>query len=240
MRKVVYSDSSEVAAEAAKDAIAVLSRAIHDSGKAVWALAGGSSPMAAYRELAEGYGKAIDWSKVTMLIGDERCVPLYHEDSNWGQISKILFANENIDAANKLVPQAELGPEEGAKHYSDLISGLSDEKSPLQIDLLWVGVGEDGHTLSLFPGNPALDDDTDTVVPVRNSPKPPADRISLSLTTATAAKRLVIFATGAAKQEALARVELDPESLPVGMVAHQASQAWAEVLWMYDEAAASE
>lgn len=238
MRKEVYVDAGEVATKAAEDAVTTLSKAIHEKGNASWVLAGGSSPLQAYKVLADKHSHAIDWAKVTIAIGDERCVPLDHADSNWGQISKLLFADERIAAAKQLVPGAEQGAEKGAELYSDLLrQHLVDKEGNFGIDLLWLGVGEDGHTLSLFPGNPALEDATGIIIPVHDSPKPPADRITLSLGTAAMASKIVIFAAGAAKREALARVEQSPESLPIGLLAQRADQAGADVLWLYDEAA---
>lgn len=194
--------------------------------------------MAAYKNIVNKYADAIDWSKVTLLIGDERCVPLDHEDSNWGQISKILFENERIALSHQLSPQANLGAERGAQLYSQLIrENLTNKNGKLEIDLLWLGVGQDGHTLSLFPNHPALMDDTDIVIAVHNSPKPPSDRITLSLNSVIHAKKIVVFATGANKKEALIQAENEPQSLPIGLLSEKANTAGAEVVWLYDEAA---
>lgn len=238
MKRTTLPTAQEVATAAAKDAIATLSKAIIENGKASWVLAGGSSPMAAYKIIASEYAESIDWSKVTIVIGDERCVPLDHEDSNWGQISKILFANKLIAASHQLVPRAELEAVEGAADYShQLRQHLTNESGELQIDLLWLGVGEDGHTLSLFPSHPGLEDTSDIVIPIFNSPKPPSERITFSLNSATRAKKVIIFATGASKMEALMQVERNANSLPIGMVAEKANSAGAEVTWLFDEAA---
>jgi len=238
VRKNIYTDANEVASVAAEDAIATLSKFISEKGRASWVLAGGSSPMLAYKIIANTYADSIDWSKVTILMGDERCVPLSQEDSNWGQISEILFSNSLISAATQLIPRADIGAEAGATLYSEEIrKNLMNESDELAFDLLWLGVGEDGHTLSLFPGHPELKDNSDIVIPVHNSPKPPSDRITLSLKSAVNAKKIVIFAVGANKREALAQAEKDSKSVPIGIVAEKADILGSEVFWLYDEAA---
>lgn len=237
MKKTIYTDAHEVALVAASDAIATLSVSIAKKGKASWVLAGGSSPIQAYEIIVSTYADSIDWSKVTILIGDERCVPLNHEDSNWGKITKILFSNELISASNRLTPCAELGAVRGASLYSQEIrKSLLDAGGELSIDLLWLGVGEDGHTLSLFPGQLELDDNSDIFIPVYNSPKPPSNRISLSLNSAVRARKIVIFAVGANKTDAIFRVENDTDSVPIGALASKADSLGAEVLWLLDEA----
>lgn len=236
MPKEVYGNSDEVAKRAATDTISTLLNAIRKKGSATWVLAGGSSPMAAYKIIAIEYAHALDWSKVTILIGDERCVPLNHPDSNWGQISKILFANDSIAKANTLVPHADLGAEEGAKRYSNLVcQNIADEHENIALDLLWLGMGEDGHTLSLFPDHPALHDNSDIFIPVHDSPKPPPDRISLSLKTAVLARHITIFATGVSKQYPLSKLEHEPKSLPIGLLAFQAEQNGAYISWLSDK-----
>jgi len=239
MRKEVYANANEVASIAALDVIATLSKAIREKGKASWVLAGGSSPMAAYKNIVSTHAGSIDWSKVTVLMGDERCVPLDHDDSNWGQISNILFTNELISACRQLVPRADLGAVKGAELYSQQVrSSLTNNKGELDIDLLWLGVGEDGHTLSLFPNHPGLEDDSDIVIPIHDSPKPPSDRISLSLNSAALASKIVIFAVGASKRDALMQAENNTETVPVGTLAKKADALGSEVLWLYDEPAA--
>ncbi|HEX3081934.1 MAG TPA: 6-phosphogluconolactonase [Candidatus Saccharimonadia bacterium] len=239
MATETLADPQAVAARAAEDAVTVLSEAIKARGVASWALAGGTSPMAAYAKLAQEYSDALDWSKVTVLIGDERCVAHDQPDSNWGAISKVLFTSPALGRLAKLVPQAEAGAEEGARLYDELLrSRLADASGALHLDLLWLGVGEDGHTLSLFPGHTEIDATEALVLPVHDSPKPPPDRITLSFPVAAAARAVVIFATGAAKKEALAKIRQDPASLPIGRVARAAETAGARVLWLYDEAAA--
>ena len=130
-----------------------------------------------------------------------------------------------IDApADNLHPiPAELGPELAAERYAQLINSVG----PLDIALL--GMGEDGHTASLFPGNAALTDER-AVVPVYNAPKSPEERVSLGLVTLQNAGQRVVLVTGANKHDALMRVD-QGDALPISLI--------GEAYWLVDQAAAS-
>lgn len=228
-----YDTPEQAAVAAAENAVEILSLAIQARGSASWVLAGGTSPMLAYKRLVSDYSDALDWSKVTILIGDERIVPLEHKDSNWGTITKIFDDSAELALMTRLVPDTDEGAEVAAKKYETLIkaAGIS------RFDLVWIGVGEDGHTLSLFPENAAFTDSTDAwVIPVHDSPKPPADRFSLSLRALEHVDELVIFAIGAAKKDALRQARLKGK-LPIAVVAETVETAGGEVRWLYDDAA---
>jgi 6-phosphogluconolactonase len=227
----------DAANAAVLDAIATLSIAIEERGQATWVLAGGSSPMTAYRLLVSDYAEAIDWSKVTVLIGDERSVSVDDSDSNWGQIGAVLFGAGPTASMVQLRPKVELSAEDAARHYEEVLQLLptSAEGVPL-FDLVWLGVGEDGHTLSLFPGHPDFMPTEHLVIPVHNSPKPPATRITLTLHALEATSRAIIFAVGASKKEALAEA-LEDGRLPIAQAASRIEQYGGYVTWLFDEAA---
>lgn len=192
-----YDTAAHVAAAAAENAIEILQEAIARKGEAYWVLAGGSSPMASYKELVNNHSDALDWSKVTVLIGDERFVPLTHKDSNWGTILPLFDANEHFNGMVRIAPEILETVELTAQSYELRIQSIGIE----QFDLVWIGVGEDGHTLSLFPGNSAFTDEhSEWVVPVYDAPKAPSERFSLSLEAMRHISELVIFATGKAKK----------------------------------------
>jgi 6-phosphogluconolactonase len=107
-----------------------------------------------------------------------------------------------------------------------------------RIDLLWLGVGEDGHTLSLFPGHDDALTASDVAIAVHDSPKPPPERITLTLTALAGVGNAVIFATGAAKKEALARA-LDERQLPIALAAERIVDVGGNVAWLFDPEAAS-
>lgn len=236
---VHLADADEVAKAAASDAALRLRSAIAERGSAVWVIAGGSSPMAAYRMLAEHHAHAVDWSRVSVIIGDERMVPLTDAASNLGAIMPVLLADPRMAAMTVLCPQVESDEVTAAAAYARALRGLSDAvgAAPV-IDLVWLGVGEDGHTLSLFPGHPDFVPTAELVVPVRDSPKPPAVRITLTRAALDHARRVVIFATGAGKRAALAQA-LSEGMLPIARVAEHARGVGAEVTWLFDAAASS-
>jgi 6-phosphogluconolactonase len=235
-----YDTSADVAAEAARSAIAVLKQAIDTFGEARWVLAGGSSPMAAYKVIVAEYPDALDWSKVVAVIGDERAVGVESPDSNWGQVTPLLFGTPQTASVRGLRPVTEEGAEIAASRYNEELGSLvADGDTAPRFDLAWLGVGEDGHTLSLFPGHPEFkENDEDLVVPIHNSPKPPSDRITLTVKALTNTVNAVIFATGAGKKDALARA-LSEKTLPIARVSSVLESGGAGVRWLFDAAAAS-
>ena len=159
-------------------------------------LAGGSTPRRAYELLG---GLRSDWSGVHLWFGDERCVPEGDEEANHHMASKVLDA----PGATWHRIHGELGPDEAAAAYATQLGSTV-------LDLVLLGMGEDGHTASLFPGNPALDDDG-IAVGVRGAPKPPPERVSLTLDCLNASRRIVLLTAGEGKREALARVLAGPD-----------------------------
>jgi 6-phosphogluconolactonase len=118
---------------------------------------------------------------------------------------------------------AELGPEEGAELYAKVVANLSP------LDLVTLGVGEDGHTASLFPGHPILQA-PGLVAGIHDSPKPPPERVTLTLNALQAARIVIILATGSGKADAVARAKRG--EVPSGMI--------AGARWLIDRAAAGE
>lgn len=182
------------------------------------ALPGGNSPARCLAFLA---GKSLDWGKVHWYLGDERCVPVGDKDRNDLMLEKHFWSK--ITAENIHTIPAELGAETAANAYSKEISSIEC------FDIVFLGMGEDGHTASLFPGNKALDD-IRTVVPVFNSPKPPAERVSLSLGTIRNAKCRIVLTGGTAKSDVIKRIK-NNEDLPVNSI--------GDIIWYVDEAAFS-
>jgi 6-phosphogluconolactonase len=185
-------DSAQAAATRAAEVIAA---AVAGGARHI-ALAGGSTPRAAYQQLG---GLVDDWSPVTFWYGDERCVAPDDPDSNHRMVVESLHApGARIERI-----EGELGAEDAAARYADRLAGVT-------LDLALLGLGEDGHTASLFPGNPALDAGG-IAVAVHDAPKPPPDRVSLTLETLNRAGRIVLLCPGAGKRDALARVLAGPD-----------------------------
>jgi 6-phosphogluconolactonase len=199
-------DPETVAARAAAHVERQLQRAVNDRGTAHLALSGGTTPGRTYELLAAGEG---DWTGVQIWFADERCVPPDDEQSNYRLVAETLLAPAGIPADQVHRMEGELGPEEGAGHYArELLEHAPREPSgppgPPVLDLVVLGIGPDGHVASLFPGAPALSAGEDALcLPVHDSPKPPPERITLSLAVLRAARGCLLLATGASKADAV-------------------------------------
>ena len=163
------------------------------------ALAGGSTPKAAYQAMA---ASGADLTSATFWFGDERCVAPDHEDSNFGMARAALFDRLDCEPTVRRM-RGELGPDEGARDYE---RELSAELPEGRLDLVLLGLGPDGHCASLFPDAPALDvrDRLATGVPQAGM-EPHVARITLTLSAIDAAREVVFLAAGEGKADAVAR-----------------------------------
>lgn len=221
----IFADTNELIESAIQDAISTLNQAIDSHGNAVWVLAGGTIPATAYQIIADNYLDAVDWSKVTFVMGDERIVPLDSPDSNWFVAEKNLL--KNIPVASFLRPLSNDTAENGAGEYAEKLSQLPKTADGLpRFDLVWLGMGEDGHTLSLFPGHPDFQPTDQLVIPVHNSPKPPADRMTLTLAALRGAQHTVILTAGPGKAQALKDAQDPSSTLPIAQAARLTSADW--------------
>lgn len=230
-----YTDPASVATAAVDHLVTTVSTAIHTYGSAVWVLAGGSTPNLAYAMIADTRLDAIEWSAVTIILGDERIGSLDGADNNWHGIQQILL--QHIPQATFLRPHSDRDAESAAVDYQQQLATLS--KTPQgypRLDVVWLGMGEDGHTLSLFPDHASLHPTDALVIPVHDSPKPPSDRISLSLAGLSGTKECVILACGEGKQDAIAKVSAG-HSLPVGLATSHVESNGGAVTWLLDKAA---
>lgn len=160
-------------------------------------LAGGHTPALCYRWLAQ---EPLDWDRVMLSLSDERCLPMGHSERNDTLIRRNLLRGD-ARAAHFIAIHGELGPDQAARDHALRWHELGP------IDLALLGLGEDGHTASLFPGNPALLVNDGPVVAVRGAPKPPPERVSLSLSALQAARERVFLVTGDTKRDALDQLE---------------------------------
>ena len=179
------------------------------------ALAGGSTPRRAYELLADMQGT---WAHVHLWLGDERCVAPGDEQANAALLDASLLSRLRAEVGPHVHGvRGELGPEDAAWLYgSELVRAMGER--PV-FDLVLLGLGEDGHTASLFPGDPATDARAAPVVGVRGAPKPPGERVSLTLPVLRRARFTVLLATGAGKAAALARVRAGDAAIPAGRLA---------------------
>jgi 6-phosphogluconolactonase len=217
-------DSNQLAERAAARIAEALKKAISADAESSLALAGGTTPRAAYEALAKIPG--IDWSRVSVYFGDERAVPPTHPDSNFSMAQAALFARVPLPTANIHRIVAENPDQDAAaRAYEALL--------PARLSVLVLGIGEDGHTASLFPGSPALNERTRRVVPVIG-PKPPPQRLSITPPVIESAKLCIVIANGAGKAEPVRRALKDPldiQTTPSGLARGG--------LWLLDHDAAA-
>lgn len=207
----------ETPEDVAESAAAEIASALAEGARTL-VLAGGTTPQRCYQLLVQA---EVKWGRVTVLFGDERCVPPDHPDSNYRMAREALLDRVAPGTVHRIA--GELGPDEASEMYSRVIAQLA----PLDVVLL--GAGEDGHTASLFPGHPEVRAQG-WAVGVRNAPKPPPDRVSLTLPALQGARKVIILATGAGKAGAVARAKR--AEVPSGMI--------ASARWLIDRAAAGQ
>ncbi|MFO7742974.1 MAG: 6-phosphogluconolactonase [Anaerolineae bacterium] len=222
--------------------VALASAAVAERGRFAVALSGGSTPRPAYallghEPLAEeplaGHPLAgkVDWARVDVFWGDERCVPPDHPDSNYRMARRILLDRIPIPGENVHRIRGELPPQEAAAAYQlELQTGLGGDG---RFDLILLGIGPDGHTASLFPGTPAIGERERSVVAVYVK-KLDAWRVTLTLAAINAARHVIFLVAGAEKADVLARVR-GGEPLPAAMV----RPADGQLTWLVDRDAAA-
>jgi 6-phosphogluconolactonase len=239
-RVEVVADAAALAEAAARHAVAGLEAAVEAHGSATWVLTGGTTPTAAYRRLAaHDLRTGIEWDRIRVAMGDERMVPVGHPDSNWGQAAAALLDHVPIPDHHLLRPPGELPAEHAADAYEAILRQLpAAPGGGPRLELLWLGVGEDGHCLSLFPSRPELEVGGRLVVAVHHAPKPPPDRISLTLAALHGVERLLVLAAGDAKAAAIAGARGGAPDLPVARAAATVRRAGGAVTWLLDRAAA--
>jgi 6-phosphogluconolactonase len=227
-----YPDAAGLTQAAAERFSALATQALTRQGQFAVALSGGSTPRATYELLAsEAFAPCINWPRVHVFWGDERCVPPDHPDSNYRMAREALLDRVPIPAENVHRIQGELSPEQAAIAYqAELEAALGADG---RFDLILLGMGMDGHTASLFPGTAAIHERTRWVVS-HYVEKLDAWRVTLTLSVIDAARHVLFLVSGAAKAEPLARIRAG-EQLPAGLVKPDPGQ----LTWLVDAAAAA-
>lgn len=199
-------DASAVAADANAYILQAATAAIQEHGSFRLVLAGGTTPQQVYRLLAQA---PADWPHWHIYYGDERCLPADHPERNSLMANTAWLNAVDIPLQNIHPIAAELGAAAAAAQYSKII----DQARPF--DLVLLGMGEDGHTASLFPGQ--QHSQNEPVHAVHDAPKPPADRVSLSRDSLSDSREVLILVTGAGKRAALTQWQTG-EQLPVATI----------------------
>ena len=226
-----FADADALAAAVAEGAAGVLERVQRERDRVVLALTAGSIMEKAWSSLASVAAESVRWDRVDVIWGDERFVPSDSSDRNDVAAERLLFAHEPFSRAHRMsMPAAEGddGLDAAALAYADVIDGM-------HIDLVLLGVGPDGHCCSLFPHHPGLEAHQ-PIVPVRNSPKPPPERLSFSFDTLNGADEIWVVASGDGKADALAAALRDGDRTATPIAG---AQGRIRTRWLLDRAAAS-
>jgi 6-phosphogluconolactonase len=232
---VTKPDGASVAKDAAARMAGALRAALQARGRALVALSGGNTPRDAYAALAKEPG--IDWAKVDVFWVDERAVGPTDDRSNYRWAKAILLDAAHVPAERvHRMPSDAADLEAAAKAYSKAIADRVGEGAPA-FDLMVLGVGDDGHTASLFPGDPTVDVTDRLVAAVAAKPGREA-RLTLTRPVIQHARRVLVLAVGAGKRPALARAwasEGDVHETPSRII----RDCLGAVTWIVDEAAAT-
>jgi len=232
----IFKDADELSRAAADLFVTLAVQSIRERGRFLVALSGGSTPMALYRLLAR---EPIDWTRIHVFWGDERLVLPEDAENSYGQAREALLKHIPIPTENIHRVASELDPVAAARDYASILREFA--APPLdwpRFDLVLLGLGEDGHTASLFPGSPV--DATEPVIAVTAQYQGrPARRVTLTPPVFNAARQVIFLVTGANKAVTLKGVFSDynsSEQVP----AKRIQPADGQVTWLVDKAAGKE
>lgn len=239
----IAADSHQWAQDATAFIVSIGERAIRSNGQFIMALSGGSTPKTLYQILATPEWKGrLDWARIFFLFGDERCIPPDHPESNFRMAATSLFQPLHIppDHIYRMKGECE-NPAAAAQEYAETIRRLTRSPPPQtpRIDLVLLGLGDDGHTASLFPGTDALQENS-KIVTVGHAPVGVRSRLTLTLGVLNHAAVVLFLVAGPGKAKMVRRV-LNPESeadraLPAARISPESGR----LVWMLDHAAASQ
>lgn len=240
---IVQDDPERLAADVASRTLGTLAAAQSARGRAVLALTAGSILEAVWRAVASSpSADTVDWSRVDVCWADERFVAAGSADRNDVPAQRLLLGREPFSAARQLSMPASDGPEpdldRAAAGYAEQLAELrrpDDDGELPRFDLVLLGVGPDGHCASLFPNHPGVYE-TGTVIGVRNSPKPPPDRLSFTFDTLNLAEEIWFVVAGAGKADAVALAHSGASREQIPSAGPKGRQ---RTLWLVDKAAAA-
>lgn len=249
----VFADGNELSLRAAEAVVGIINQATQANGRCSLALSGGNTPRTLHRLLASRFRDQVPWAKVHLFWGDERYVPPDDPQSNYRMARETLLEAVPIPAENvHPMPTGLPDPDAAAREYektlrsyfSQAANRSSGNRDPgnqnddwPRFDLVLLGLGEEGHTASLFPGSPALEETRRWVVAVK-PPAAPSPRLTLTLPAITEAASIFFLVTGADKAQALHHVLTGPpdaREYPASGV----RPAQGTVVWWVDNAAAA-
>jgi 6-phosphogluconolactonase len=194
-------DVDELNRKAAEQFLGLAANAIEQSGRFAVALSGGSTPKAFYSLLASPeYRERVGWSRVHLFWGDERCVPPDHPESNFRMVQESLLSKVKIPQENIHRMGGEEVPEAAAADYENALRRFFNSTGLPRFDLIYLGLGEDGHTASLFPGTAAVNENRRWVTTVYVE-RLKAHRLTLTLPVINAAAQITFLVSGESKRD---------------------------------------
>lgn len=229
-----YPHASALAAAAGELFVELGHKAISKRGIFHVALSGGSTPRIVHAWIAQ-HGTDLDWSKVHLWFGDERCVPPDHPDSNYRMARETLIDAIDIPEQHIHPMRGEFKPIEAADIYENELRSIFDADLP-RFDLVYLGLGDDGHTASLFPHTTALSQ-TERWVVANHVQKLGAWRLTLTAPVINHARVVAFLVVGETKADALYTVvhgEYQPDDTPAQMI----HPTHGRLVWLVDDAAA--
>ena len=233
----ILPNAEHLAIAAAEHFIALAGEAIAARGLFSVAFAGGSTPRATYALLAtEEYAGRVDWSRVHVFWGDERCVPPEHVDSNYRMARETLLDDVPLPAQNVHRVHGEMAPEDAASDYEKTLRLFFGDDVP-RFDLVLLGMGSDGHTASLFPGMAMLHEERRWAV-AHHVDSVRGWRVTLTPVVINVALNVIFIVSGETKAKRVALVLKGPylpKALPVQLI----SPVDGRLLWLLDAAAAT-
>lgn len=219
--------------EIIKSFIQIANNALEKRGRFLVSLAGGSTPLKLYEKLAE---IKIDWTRVHFFWGDERCVPIDDAENNYRQAKKVFL--DKINATNVHRVNTDLSPDSAARHYAHTLKFFAEPPLDFpRFDLALLGLGEDGHTASLFPNSP-IDIDESVIAVTAQYQNRPANRVTITPKVFNEAREVWFLATGKNKAQILNTVlngEKDLRLYP----AQRIQPKNGKLIWWVDEEASS-
>lgn len=233
----IFQDSEQLSRHAANLFIEESNKSIRERNRFLVALSGGGTPERLFQLLGSEYRDQVEWNKVHVFWGDERCVPPNNEGSNFHQANELLLSKVAIPESNIHRVLGELDPDSASKKYADTLKTFADSNLEFpRFDLVYLGMGEDGHTASLFPNSPVQVNEPVIAVTAKYQDRP-ANRVTLTQLVFNQARMVVFMATGEKKAETLAHVlseRYNPELYPAQRIDLKDGQ----LIWLVDESAA--
>lgn len=226
----LFRDYSKLSRAAADIFVSSARQAVAERGRFLVALSGGTTPIALYRLLVTA---AVGWGHVHVFWGDERCVPVEDAGSNYGQARHALLDRVTLPARNIHRIKSELKPAAAARDYAAVLKRFAEP--PLdwpRFDLVLLGMGEDGHVASIFPGSPVIAD-TPVVAVTADYQDRPANRVTLTPPVFNSARHILFLISGASKSQTLASV-LKGEPQPDRFPAQRIQPSEGRITWLVD------